>query len=79
MNAERRKRPQRKAETPSLPVGFGPMNQTVIGADEQLHAKAPDDVDDSLEEPLLDWPESAGGQDKWLDKRRAPSVEQDGD
>ena len=32
---------------------------------------------ESIEDPLQDWPESSGEPDRWLDERHTPSIERE--
>lgn len=68
--------PKKRAPPPPAEEDLNAMSSAVfdLGQERQPEAQAP--ADDSIEDPLQDWPESSGEPDQWLKERRARSDEQ---
>jgi hypothetical protein len=73
MSMKRRKIQRKKKAQPS-PLGEDDLNATsdaVLDLTEKRQPETQAPADESIEDPLQDWPESSGEPDQWLDERRA--------
>jgi len=73
----KRGKPQQKKRAPPSPPVHEDLKVTsraVYGLDEERRPQT-QRPNESIEDPLQDWPESSGEPDRWLNERRAPNSE----
>jgi len=75
---KRQKRFPKKRAPPPPPVeeDLNAMSGAIFGLGEERQPEAQVPVNDSIEDPLQDWPESSGEPDQWLKERRGRSDKQ---
>lgn len=79
MSMKRRKTERKKRRAPPSPPGeedLNAMSRAVFGLVEERQPQAQAPGNDSIEDPLQDWPESPGEADQGLTERRDRTDEQ---
>jgi len=77
----KRRKPVRGKRASPSPSAQEDLNATSRAFDEVGEVREPKAAaqdNESIEDPLQDWPESAGDADQWLKERRARDEQRDG-
>jgi hypothetical protein len=75
----KRRKTQRKKRTPPSPPWQEDLKVTSVAVFSLEDERWPETrgPNESIEDPLQDWPESSGEPDQWLNERRSPSGERE--